>query len=82
MVIGQLVSFYTSLYPGHMNNSRDYKLAGKGMYKKYPCIMRAGKESWTIFAGTLSDRLCLKLCNIKKKRLGSCKLNETDMKKA
>ena len=72
MVIDQFVNFDT----------RDYKLVGNAMYKKYPCIRTENKQPVTILARTLSVKPHNKHYDLKKKNLRHCEQNEMDEKKA
>ncbi|KFM61220.1 hypothetical protein X975_17343, partial [Stegodyphus mimosarum] len=67
--IDECAKYYYEKFP-NIQNSSEYQAIGRKMYSKYPAIGYEGKEPWSYFCKSLSQKIRHIKWKIKRKRLG------------
>ncbi|GFR10058.1 uncharacterized protein TNCT_577931 [Trichonephila clavata] len=67
--VDECAKYYYERFP-NIQNSSEYQAIGRKMYKKYPAIGYEGKEPWSFFCKSLSQKIRHIKWKIKRKRLG------------
>ncbi|KAG8188438.1 hypothetical protein JTE90_008005 [Oedothorax gibbosus] len=67
--IDECAKYYFQRYP-NIQNSSEYQAIGRKMYNKYPTIELDGKEPWSFFCKSLSQKIRHMKWKIKRKSMG------------
>ncbi|GIX89574.1 hypothetical protein CEXT_52902 [Caerostris extrusa] len=67
--VDECAKYYYERFP-NIQNSSEYQAIGRKMFRKYPAIECEGKEPWSFFCKSLSQKIRHIKWKVKRKRLG------------
>ncbi|XP_015911228.2 uncharacterized protein [Parasteatoda tepidariorum] len=67
--VDECAKYYFGKYP-NIQNSSEYQAIGRKMYETYPAIGYEGKEPWSFFCKSLSQKIRHMKWKLKRKKLG------------